>query len=100
MTGIKPLGENLLVREIEGVAKERKTKGGIILTAQSEEDKMVNSLPYGEVIDISEEIEDSGIKVGDMVLYDYAKRVLTQDSTEEYRIVKLSDVLCKYEAVN
>lgn len=88
---IKPLGSRVLLKSIEA---EEKTSSGIVLPGSAKEKPVIAeviSCGPGEVIDgIKEEVN---VRPGDKVLYSkYAGTEVKIDS-QEYLIVKSSDIL-------
>jgi len=63
MIKIVPLQDKVLLKKIEEKPKEEVVKGGIIIPSDGK------AIIYGEVVDISKEIKDPKIKVGDKVIF-------------------------------
>ncbi len=96
--GIHPLGDRILVREIETEEKERMTASGIIIPVSENADK---GSKRGEVIAVGPGKHEDGkvipvnVSVGDKVLFQWGdKLVLDGDANEEaYYLVRESEVL-------
>ena len=80
----KPLGDRVLIQPTEN--KEKKSKGGIILTDSILKGQKV----YGDVVAIgtgifsqSGEVIPMTVKVGDRVMYTNAKNIYIYDQSEE-----------------
>lgn len=90
-----PLGDKIVVKQLEAMET---TKGGIILTTQSQEkpqEAEVIAVGPGGVVD-GKEVKME-VKAGDRVIYSkYAGTNVKLDGTE-YIIVKQSDVLAIVE---
>jgi chaperonin GroES len=81
---IKPLGDRVLVKMVEG---ETKTSGGIYIPQTAQE-----KTQEGIVLAVGDD-ESINVKVKDRVLYDkYAGSTIKVDG-EEQLIVKISDIL-------
>ena len=81
---IKPLGDRVLVKMVEG---ETKTAGGIYIPQTAQE-----KTQEGIVLAVGDD-ESINVKVKDRVLYDkYAGSTIKVDG-EEQLIVKISDIL-------
>ena len=81
---IKPLGERVLVKMVEG---ETKTAGGIYIPQTAQE-----KTQEGVVVAVGDD-ESIKVKAKDRVLYDkYAGSTIKVDG-EEQLIVKMSDIL-------
>ena len=85
---VKPLGDRVLVKMIEG---ETKTAGGIFIPQTAQE-----KTQEGVVIAVGDD-ESINVKAKDRVLYDkYAGSTIKVDG-EEQLIVKISDILAVIE---
>jgi chaperonin GroES len=85
---IKPLGERVLVKMVEG---ETKTAGGIYIPQTAQE-----KTQEGVVVAVGDD-ESIKVKAKDRVLYDkYAGSTIKIDG-EEQLIVKMSDILAVIE---
>ncbi len=88
---IKPLGTRVLLKSIEA---EEKTKSGIVLPGSAKEKPVIAevvSCGPGEVIDGKK--EEVTVKVGDRVLYSKYGGTEVKIDSQEYLIVKNSDIL-------
>ncbi len=87
MTKIKPLQDKILLKKLEFKdSKEEVLKGGIILPNEEK------PIKYGEVIEISSELENFKIKIGDKVLYsEYGGKDL-KINEEEYLLISYKDI--------
>jgi chaperonin GroES len=85
---IKPLGDRVLVKMVEG---ETKTAGGIFIPQTAQE-----KTQEGVVVAVGDD-ESINVKAKDRVLYDkYAGSTIKVDG-EEQLIVKISDILAVIE---
>ena len=85
---IKPLGDRVLVKMVEG---ETKTAGGIFIPQTAQE-----KTQEGVVVAVGDD-ESINVKAKDRVLYDkYAGSTIKVDG-EEQLIVKMSDILAVIE---
>ena len=95
MASLQPLGDRVVLKQCDA---EEKTKSGIILAAKSQEkpqEAEVIAVGPGGIIDGKEIIMQ--VKVGDKVVYSkYAGTEINLNS-EEYIIVKQSDILAVLE---
>ena len=91
MTGIRPLGDRVVIKKAE---MEEKTQGGLILTSAAKEKPQM-----AEVVAVGPGTKDEPmeLKVGDKVLVgQYAGSKVKLDG-EEYTIVRQSEVLAIVE---
>lgn len=92
-TVIQPLGDRVLIKEIE-VTEGGKTESGIIIPDSVKEDRGAKK---GEVIAVGPGKYDDGVlvpmnvKVGDTVLYQWGDTVKIKD--EEYVVVSESNII-------
>ena len=90
-----PLGDKVVIKQLDA---EEKTKGGIILTSQSQEkpqEAEVVAVGPGGMVDGKEVTMQ--VKVGDKVIYSkYAGNEVKLED-EEYIIVKQNDILAVVE---
>ena len=95
MAQLKPLGDRVVLKQLDA---EEKTKSGIILPEKSQEKPQqaeVISVGPGGIIDGKEIVMQ--VKPGDKVVYSkYAGTEIKLDS-QEYIIVKQSDILAVVE---
>lgn len=87
MVKIKPLQDKVLLKKVKNEAsKEEVVSGGIILPS---DEKPIN---YAEVIEISSQIKDSPVKVGDKVLYsEYSgKNINIKD--DEFILISVKEI--------
>ncbi len=97
MSGIKPLGDRVLLKVLEA---ESKTKGGIVLPDTAKEKPQ-----EGEVVAVGKgKASEAGkvvpleVKAGDKVLFaKYSGTEVTTKKGEEYLIVKEEDILAIVE---
>ena len=90
-----PLGDKVVVKQLEA---EEKTKGGIILTTQSQEkpqEALVIAVGPGGTVD-GKEVEMQ-VEVGDKVIYSKYAGTTVKLQDEEYIVVKQSDILAIVE---
>ena len=90
-----PLGDKVVVKQLEA---EEKTKGGIILTTQSQEkpqEAVVIAVGPGGTVD-GKEVEMQ-VEVGDKVIYSKYAGTTVKLQDEEYIVVKQSDILAIVE---
>lgn len=90
-----PLGDKVVVKQLEA---EEKTKGGIILTTQSQEkpqEAIVIAVGPGGTVD-GKEVEMQ-VEVGDKVIYSKYAGTTVKLHDEEYIVVKQSDILAIVE---
>ncbi len=90
-----PLGDRVVLKQFEA---EEKTKGGIILTAKTQEkpqEAEVIAVGPGGVIDGKEVVMQ--VKAGDRVIYSKYAGNEVKLGDEEYIIVKQSDILAVVE---
>ena len=86
-----PLGDRVVLKQIEA---ETKSKGGIILTSSAQEKPQ-----EAEVIAVGPGTEDVKVEVkpGDKVIYSKYAGTNVKFGTDEYIVVKQSDVLAIVE---
>ena len=86
-----PLGDRVVLKQIEA---ETKSKGGIILTSSAQEKPQ-----EAEVIAVGPGTEDvkMEVKPGDKVIYSKYAGTNVKFGTDEYIVVKQSDVLAIVE---
>lgn len=93
-SNIKPLGDRVLIKEIQGSDKIEKTAGGIFIPDSVKEDR---GSKRGEVIAIGPGRIDDGVlvpmsvNVGDTVLYSWGDTVKVGDT--EYTMVSESNII-------
>ncbi len=87
MAKIKPLQDKILLKKVESKAsKEEVVKGGIIMPSEEK------PIKYGEVVDISEELPNTKLKVGDKVLYsEYGGKDIKVDD-DEFLLISYKDI--------
>ncbi|MEB3429809.1 co-chaperone GroES [Citroniella saccharovorans] len=91
---LKPLDDRIVIKKCD---VEEKTKSGLLLPSSAKE-----APQFAEVVEIGDKIlksekKSANIKVGDLVIYSkYAGTDVKIDS-EEFTIVKYSDVLAVVE---
>jgi chaperonin GroES len=91
--GLMPLGDRLLLREIES-EEVVKTETGIYIPDSAKEDKTTKK---GKVIAVGEGKYQDGkmvplsVKVGDTVIYQWGEKMSFKD--EEYVIIRESEIL-------
>ncbi len=92
---LKPLGDRVVLKQLEA---EETTKGGIILTSQSQEKPQeAEVIAVGPGAKVDGKVVPVEVKVGDKVVYSkYAGLEVKYDGTE-YIIVKESDILAIVE---
>lgn len=92
---LKPLGDRVVIKQLEA---EEKTKGGIILTSQSQErPQEAEVIAVGAGATVDGKVVPMQVKAGDKVIYSkYAGTEVKVDG-EEYIIVKESDILAIVE---
>ncbi len=89
---IKPLGDRLLVKQIEA---EEKTKGGIIIPDTAKEkpkEGIVKAVGPGKSLEDGK-IQPMNVKVGDRILFTSYGGTEVKSDGEEYLIMKEEDVL-------
>ena len=89
---IKPLGERLLVKQMD---PEEKSKGGIILPDTAKEkpkEGKVEAVGQGKTLDDGK-IQPLSVKVGDHILFSSYAGTEVKIDDEEYLIMKEEDVL-------
>jgi len=89
---IKPLGDRLLVKQVEA---EEKTKGGIIIPDSAKEkpkEGIVKAVGPGKSLE-SGKIQPLNVKVGDRILFTSYGGTEVKIGGEEYLIMKEDDVL-------
>ena len=90
-----PLGDKVVVKQMEA---QETTKGGIILTTQSQEkpqEAEVIAVGPGGNVDGKEVVMQ--VKVGDKVIYSKYAGTNVKLGSEEYIVVKQSDILAIVE---
>lgn len=92
---LKPLGDRVVIKQLEA---EEKTKGGIILTSQSQErPQEAEVIAVGPGATVDGKLVPMQVKAGDKVIYSkYAGTEVKVDGVE-YIIVKESDILAIVE---
>ncbi len=92
---LKPLGDRVVLKQLEA---EETTKGGIILTSQSQEKPQeAEVIAVGPGAKVDGKVVPVEVKVGDKVVYSkYAGLEVKYEGTE-YIIVKESDILAVVE---
>lgn len=92
---LKPLGDRVVLKQLEA---EETTKGGIILTSQSQEKPQeAEVIAVGPGAKVDGKVVPVEVKVGDKVVYSkYAGLEVKYEGTE-YIIVKESDILAIVE---
>jgi chaperonin GroES len=92
MVKLIPLQYRVLLKVEEKKSSEEVVKGGIIIPQDDKE-----SLKYGVVIDISKDIKEPLIKIGDKVLYsEYAGKQVKIDDNE-FLLIEYKDIIGKFE---
>lgn len=89
---IKPLGDRLLVKQLEA---EEKSKGGIILPETAKEkpkEGKVEAVGAGKILD-SGKINPLSVKAGDHILFSSYAGTEVKIDGEDYLIMKEEDVL-------
>ena len=90
-----PLGDKVVIKQLEA---EEKTKGGVILTSQSQEKPqeavVVAVGPGGEVNGIDVKMV---LKEGDKVIYSKYAGTEIKFENEAYIVLKQSEILAKIE---
>ena len=89
---IKPLGDRLLVKQLE---PEEKSKGGIILPDTAKEkpkEGKVEAVGQGKMLDDGK-IQPLSVKAGDHILFSSYAGTEVKIDEEEYLIMKEEDVL-------
>ena len=92
---IEPLGDRVLLKEIQENA-EKKTKSGIILPASTKEN---TGTKKGKVVAVGEGHFEDGKKVpvsvkkNDVVLFQWGDKIVIDD--EEYYIIRESEIIAK-----
>lgn len=92
---LRPLGDRVVLKQLEA---EETTKGGIILTTQSQEKPQqaeVIAVGPGAVVD--GKVVEMSVKVGEKVVYSKYAGTEVKLGDEEYIIVKESDILAVVE---
>ena len=92
---IKPLADRVVIKMLEA---EETTKGGIILTAKSQEKPQVAEVVAvgpGGVVDGKEIVME--VAVGDKVLISKYAGTEVKVENQEYTILRQSDILAKVE---
>ena len=81
---IKPLNGNVLIKK---EIKENKTKSGIVLSSKEQEEEFAKVLAISDVFDNEGKKIDTGIKVGDKVIYkNYSPTKITYEDVDYYLI--------------
>ncbi len=88
MKELQPINQNVLL-SLNGAVKEQKTASGIIIPDSAAEKKNI-----AKVLAISN-IENSEIRVGDMVLYKSFSGNETEFEGEKFLLIQYSDILAK-----
>ena len=87
---IKPLNGNVLIKK---EIKENKTKSGIVLSSKEQEEEFANVLAISDVFDNEGKKIDTGIKVGDKVIYkNYSPTKITYEN-EDYYLISYKEIL-------
>ncbi len=89
---IKPLGDRLLVKQVEA---EEKTKGGIIIPDTAKEkpkEGIVKAIGPGKSLE-NGKIQPMNVKVGDRILFTSYGGAEVKIGSEEYLIMKEDDVM-------
>lgn len=89
---IKPLGDRILVKQLE---PEEKSKGGIILPDTAKEkpkEGKVEAVGQGKMLDDGK-IQPLSVKAGDHILFSSYAGTEVKIDEEEYLIMKEEDVL-------
>ena len=90
---LKPLDDRIVIKKCD---VEEKTKSGLLLSSAKEAPQFAEVVEIGDKI-LKSEKKSANIKVGDLVIYSkYAGTDVKIDS-EEFTIVKYSDVLAVVE---
>jgi chaperonin GroES len=95
-TNIRPLGDRVVVKAVE---REEQTKSGIYLpdTAQEKpQEAIVLAVGNGKLLDNGTR-QPIDLKVGDRVLYSKYAGTEVKQLTEEYLILRESDILAVIE---
>ena len=81
---IKPLNGHVLIKK---EIKENKTKSGIVLSSKEQEEEFAKVLAISDVFDNEGKKIDTGIKVGDKVIYkNYSPTKITYEDVDYYLI--------------
>lgn len=77
-TGIQPLGDRVLIEEIESVGEESRTASGIIIPEIANDDKetkrgRVVAVGPGDIVD--GELRVPAVKPGDVVIYSWGDKI-------------------------
>ena len=81
---IKPLNGNVLIKK---EIKENKTKSGIVLSSKEQEEEFAKVVAISDVFDNEGKKIDTGIKVGDKVIYkNYSPTKITYEDVDYYLI--------------
>ncbi|MDY2727741.1 MAG: co-chaperone GroES [Candidatus Onthovivens sp.] len=87
---IKPLNGNVLIKK---EIKENKTKSGIVLSSKEQEEEFAKVLAISDVFDNEGKKIDTGIKVGDKVIYkNYSPTKITYED-EDYYLISYKEIL-------
>ena len=91
---ISPLADRVLIKEINETQAETKTKSGIIIPVNANEDKGAKK---GEVVAVGPGHHDHGklmpvsVKPGDMVLFSWGDKIKIDN--EEYYIIRENEII-------
>lgn len=88
---IRPLGNRVLLKIKKA---EQKTAGGIYLPESSVEEKKQGII---EALGDGKDVKESGLKVGDVVMYDGYNNSEIKDGDNKFIIVDFKDVVAKIE---
>jgi chaperonin GroES len=88
---IKPLGNRILLKTKKA---ETKTAGGIYIPESSTEEKKQGIV---EAVGDGKEVKESGLKAGDIVIYDGYHTTEVKDGETKYIIVEYKDIVAKIE---
>lgn len=92
---LKPLGDRVVLKQLEA---EEKTKGGIILTTQSQEKPQeAEIVAVGPGATVDGKVVPMQVKVGDKVIYTKYAGTSVKIDGEEVIVVKESDILAIVE---
>ncbi len=91
--GIQPLGDRILIKQVEA---EEKTKGGIVLpdtVKEKPQEGKVVAIGKGKVLE-SGKTQTPEVKVGDRILYGkFSGTEVSTKEGEEYIILREEDIL-------
>jgi chaperonin GroES len=94
MAKIKPLQDKILLKIEEKKDSEKEEIVGGIIIPKKDEDK---SIKYGIVEEISPELKDVSICVGDKVLYSKYSGTEIEIDNKEYLLISYKDIQAKIE---